>query len=154
MEATGCAFLKEKETPATSGIPHIVDELMNKLFVVDDNKEAPHQPPLPPPYPHPSTAPGSFLVLQPRINNLSFPMFDGKEDLASIAVSLTQHVHPRYHSACLPAPTEVCSSTPTEACSSAPRMTVSMAHSARATAVHARPCAHACTCLCTQSHGL
>jgi hypothetical protein len=45
MEATGCAFLKEKETPATSGIPHIVDELMNKLFVVDDNKEAPHQPP-------------------------------------------------------------------------------------------------------------
>lgn len=72
MEASGRAFLKEKESSTTSGILDIVDELTNKLFVVDGNKEAP--------YPHPSTAHGSFPVLQPRIHKMSLPTFDGKED--------------------------------------------------------------------------
>ena len=80
MEATGRAFLKEKETSTTTGIPDIVKELTNKLFVTGSNKEEPSQNTLQPPFPHKSPEPGSFPILHPRIHKLSFPTFDDNDD--------------------------------------------------------------------------
>lgn len=81
MEAAGRAFLKEKNKMSpSSGIPELVEEVMNKLFVTEVDREVPPKAPVPPPHPNPLTALRSFSVLQPRIHKLSFPTFDSKED--------------------------------------------------------------------------
>jgi hypothetical protein len=57
IEATGRALLKEKrEATPTSGILDIVDEIMNNLFIIEDNKDqSPPKTHLLPPYPHKRT---------------------------------------------------------------------------------------------------
>jgi uncharacterized coiled-coil protein SlyX len=52
MEAAGRAFLKEKEIALSSTIPKLVDEVTNKLFDVNTNKEEAPKTTLPPPYPY------------------------------------------------------------------------------------------------------
>lgn len=76
MKAAGCAFLKEKNKMSTSsGIPKLMEEAMNKLFIIDFNKEALPKALMPPPYPQLLIVANSF-----SIHILSFPRFDDKED--------------------------------------------------------------------------
>jgi hypothetical protein len=81
MEQAIYTILKEKKQKSMSStMLELVKEVTNKLFVTNQEREAPSRAPLSLLHPHPSTTPCFFLILQPCYHRLSFPMYDNKKD--------------------------------------------------------------------------